>query len=99
MYRNGGGSYSSSLDSQWVKKEYHYALALKHPIIPIELETVPPIMALNTIQRAYFQTDYQAGLRTVLVALSQIGHEPIQRNTTATPGDTSPRSKRRLFCE
>jgi hypothetical protein len=81
-----------AVESSWVKKEYHHALALGRPIIPAQLEPVPRILALDTIQRADFQADYQVGLRTVLVALAQVGHpgqQPAQRDIRAGSDDLS----------
>ena len=81
-----------AVESPWVKKEYHHALALGRPIIPAQLEPVPRILALDTIQRADFQTDYQAGLRTVLVALAQVGtpgQQPAQCDVRVGSDDSS----------
>lgn len=81
-----------AVESPWVKKEYIHALALGRPIIPAQLEPVPRILALDTIQRADFQTDYQVGLRTVLVALAQVGHpgqQPAQREIRVGSDDAT----------
>ena len=67
----------SSVDSDWVRREYAQALSLRKKIIPIMLEPSSVPFALNTINYLDFAgDDYTANLNRLLEVLGYTGELP-----------------------
>ncbi len=64
--------------------EYRYAQLQKKIVLPLEYQTSPKVpIDLNGIQWIVFKADYEQGLSSLLLALSQITPAPL-----ATPART-----------
>ena len=67
-----------SIRSEWVAKEYTYAIVKRKKIVPAMIRSCAVPFALNTINYVNFVSDdYETGLRNLLVALGTAPHPPV----------------------
>jgi len=66
-----------SIQSEWVAKEYTYAIVKRKKIVPAMIKTCPVPFALNTLNYVNFITDdYETGFSNLLVALGGTPQPP-----------------------
>jgi hypothetical protein len=75
----------ASIKSEWVEKEYMYAIALRLRVIPVLYRTCEIPMALANIHRIDFQeNEYQRGLQEILAALPESQRHFLQSGITGS---------------
>ena len=76
----------NSAASDWVEKEYTYALSLRKKIIPVMLQRTSVPFALNTINFVDFTSDdYVGNFNHLLTALGHTGERPVVEPPAALP--------------